>query len=152
MGSVPLILPRVDIEGLSPLPQTSPFQHGGNTDDDFCQQHVDIDVETREDDQDRATQDASPDCTDETKIQTEKMTANKKEEGTEETEKKMKKERRKKKQMKARSKTQSKIKIATCLSRKMPMKKSTPLKMKKTGSITLIGAQKKPRNTWKNTK
>ena len=32
--------------------------------------------------------DASPDCTDETKIQTEKMTANKKEEGTEETDKK----------------------------------------------------------------
>ena len=32
--------------------------------------------------------DASPDCTDETKIQTEKITANKKEEGTEETDKK----------------------------------------------------------------
>ena len=88
MGSVPQILPRVDIEGLSPLPQTSPFQHGGNTDDDLCQQHVDIDVETREDDQDRATKDASLDCTDETKIQTEKMTANKKEEGTGETDKK----------------------------------------------------------------
>ena len=88
MGSVPQISPSVDIEGLSPLPQTSPFQHGGNTDDDLCQQHVDIDAETREDDQDRATKDASPDCTDETKIQTEKMTANKKEEGTGETDKK----------------------------------------------------------------
>ena len=70
VGSVPQILPRVDIEGLSPLPQTSPFQHGGNTDDDLCQQHVDINAETREDDQDRAAKDASPDCTDETKVQT----------------------------------------------------------------------------------
>ena len=44
------------------------FQHGGNTDDDLCQQHVDIDAETREDDRDSAAKDASPDCTDETKI------------------------------------------------------------------------------------
>ena len=62
----------------------------------------------------------------------------------------MKKVRRKKKQMKVRSKTQKKNKIATCLSRKMPMKKSTPLKMKKTGSNTSKGAQKKPRNMEKH--
>ena len=49
------------------MPQTSPFQHGGNTDNDICQQHVDTDAETRKDDQDRAAKDDSPDYTDETK-------------------------------------------------------------------------------------
>ena len=29
-----------------PLPQTPPFQHGGNTDDDICQQHMDTNAET----------------------------------------------------------------------------------------------------------
>ena len=153
MGSVSQISPGVDIERLPPLPQTSPFQHGSNTNDDLCQQHVDIDAETREDDQDRAAKDASPDCTDETKIQTEKMTANKKDEGTEPKKRKKKKEvRPTKRRMKVRSKLRKKIKIATCLSRKMPKKKSTPLKMKKTGSNTSKEAQKKPKNTWKNTK
>ena len=33
---------------------------------------MDIDAKTREDDQDRAEKDASPDCTNKTKIQTEK--------------------------------------------------------------------------------
>ena len=84
MGSVPQISTRADIERLSPLSQTSPFQHGGNTNDDLRQSHVDIDAKTREDDQDRATKDASPDCTDETQIQNEKSESEqKKEEGTE---------------------------------------------------------------------
>ena len=88
MGSVPQISPRIDVEKLSPLPQTSPFQHGGNTDDNLCQQHVDTDAETRKDDQDRAAKDASLDYTDETKIQTKKMKGNKKDEGTEKVEEK----------------------------------------------------------------
>ena len=53
----------------------------GNTDDDLCQQHVDNDAETRKDDQDRAAKDASLDYTDESKIQTKKMTGDKKDEG-----------------------------------------------------------------------
>ena len=81
VGSVPQISPGVDIERLSPLSQTSLFQHGGNTDDDLCQQHVDIDAETRKDDQDRATKDASPDCTDEKKIQNEKSESEQKRRG-----------------------------------------------------------------------
>ena len=60
----------------------------GNTDDDLCQQHVDTNAETREDDQDSTTKDASPDCADETKIQAEKTKVNKKEEGTEKAEEK----------------------------------------------------------------
>ena len=44
-----------------------------------------------------------------------------------------------------------KIKTATRLSRKMPMKKLTPLKMKRTGLITSKEARKRRMNTWKNT-
>ena len=88
MSGVPQISPGIDIERLSPLPQTSPFQHGGNTDDDLCQWNGDIDAEAREDDQDRATKDASPDCTDEKKIQTEKSDNEQKDEGTEKADEK----------------------------------------------------------------
>ena len=88
MGGVPQISPGVDIQRLSPLSQTSPFQHGGNTDDDICQQHVDTDAEAREDDQNCATEDASLDYTDETKIQANKIKATKKEEGTEKVDEK----------------------------------------------------------------
>ena len=68
LGSLPQISPGVDIERLSTVSQTSPFQCGGNSDDDLCQQHVDTDAKTRKDDQDNAAKDASPDCTNETKI------------------------------------------------------------------------------------
>ena len=37
VGSVPQISPGVDVERLSTLSQTSPFQYGGNSDDDLCQ-------------------------------------------------------------------------------------------------------------------
>ena len=47
--------------------------------------------------------------------------------------------------------SKKKIKIVKCLSRKMPMKKSTPLKMKRIGSNTSKEARKKQMNTWKNT-
>ena len=46
MGCFPQISPGVDVERLSTLPQTSPFQYGGNSDDDLCQQHVDTDAKT----------------------------------------------------------------------------------------------------------
>ena len=89
MGGVPQISSRIDIKRLPPLSQTPPFQHGGNTDDDICQQHMDINAETWEDDQNSAKEDASPDCTDETKIQTNKSeNGQKKEECTEKVEEK----------------------------------------------------------------
>ena len=83
MGGVPQISSRIDIKRLPPLPKNPPFQYGGNTNDDLCQQHVDTDAETREDDQNSAKEDASPDCTDETKIQTKKSKNGQKKEGTE---------------------------------------------------------------------
>ena len=88
MGSVPQISSGIDVERLPSVSQTSSFQHGGNTDDDICQQHVDTDAETREDDQDSATKDASPDCTNKKKIQTEKSENGQKEEGTEKVDEK----------------------------------------------------------------
>ena len=82
------------------------------------------------------------------KYKPKKMTAKQKKRAPKRRIKKPKKVLRTKRRMKARSKTRKKIKIATCLSSKMPMKRSTPLKMKRTGSNTSKGAQKKPKNTW----
>ena len=81
MGGVPQISPRINIKRLPPLPQTSPFQYGGNTNDDLCQQHVDTDDEAREDDQDNAKKDASPDCTNEKKIQAKENKSDQKKRG-----------------------------------------------------------------------
>ena len=50
VGSVPQISSRIDIERLPPLPQTSHFQHGSNTDDDLRQWNVDINTKARKDD------------------------------------------------------------------------------------------------------
>ena len=47
VGSVPQISTRIDIERLPPLPQTSPFQHGSNTDDDLRQWNVVINTKAR---------------------------------------------------------------------------------------------------------
>ena len=81
-----------------------------------------------------------------------KMKMDKKEEGTEKAEKKRggRYDRQRKRQTKARNKTQKKTKIVMCPSRKMPTKKLTPLKMKKTGLITSKEALMKLRNTWKS--
>ena len=66
--------------------------------------------------------------------------------------KKTKKIRPTKKLKRAQNKTQTKTRTATYLSRKMPMKKLTPLKTKKIGSHTSKGAPKRLKNTWKNPK
>ena len=109
MGGFPQISPGVDIERLSLLSQTSPFQYGGNTDDDLCQQHVDTDAEAREDDQDNAKKDASPDCTNGKKIQAKKNKKRpKKKRAPKKWTKKMKKVRLTRGLMKAQSKIQKK--------------------------------------------
>ena len=79
-----------------------------------------------------------------------KMKMDKKEEGTEKAEKMRREIRPTKRQTKARNRTQKKTKIVMCPSRKMPTKKLTPLKMKKTGLITSKEARMKLRNTWKS--
>ena len=50
VGSVPQISPITDLERLPPMSQTSPFQHGSNTDDDLCQWNGDINTKARNDD------------------------------------------------------------------------------------------------------
>ena len=54
------------------MPQTTSFQHGGHADIDLRKWNVDTHAETRKDDQDCATKNASPHCTDEKKIQAKK--------------------------------------------------------------------------------
>ena len=58
------------------MPQITSFQHGDHTDDDLCKRNVDIVSDTRKDDQDRTTKDASPHRSNEKKIQSEEWEGN----------------------------------------------------------------------------
>ena len=58
VSSVPQVSPGIDLERLPALPQTSSFQLGHHTYVDLCQWNMDINTETRKDDQDCATKDA----------------------------------------------------------------------------------------------
>ena len=72
VGSVPQVSPRIVLERLLALPQTSSLQHGCHADIDFCKWNVDTNVETRENDQDSATKDDSLYRTDEKEMQIKK--------------------------------------------------------------------------------
>ena len=69
VGSVPQVSSGIDFERLPIMPQTTSFQHGGHADIDFRRWNVDTHAETRKDDEDCATKNASPHSTDEKKIQ-----------------------------------------------------------------------------------
>ena len=75
VGSVPQVWTRIDLERLPTMPQTTSFQHDHHAKIDLRKWNVDVITETRKNDQDRATKDASPRCTNKKKIQIKKRSS-----------------------------------------------------------------------------
>ena len=114
---------------------TTSFQHGHHANIDIRKWNVDVITETRKNDQDRATKDASPHCTEKRKYKSRKEAANK----TAET----------KKLKRAQIRTLTKIKTVMCPSKKTLTKHLTLLKNTKIGSNTSREVPQKQKNTWR---
>ena len=116
------------------MSQTPPFQHGHHSYDDLRKWHVDTHAETRKDYQDCATKDASPNTTDEKKVQVKRKTSSKKDEEPEVTKDKDNENISEKDTEDDSQQDSDKDQDSDVPFRLKQMKKLTPLKMKKSGS------------------